>query len=353
MEKTKVLVVDDSALVRGILKEGLSKDPEIEVVATAQDAFIARDKILQFRPDVMTLDVEMPRMDGVEFLRKLMPQWPIPTIVVSSLTGKGKQISLEALEAGAVEIVTKPASDIGRSLPDMLGELINMVKLARHANIKVKRPKPAIAKHGVQKVSTRVLAESTDKVIAIGASTGGTEALKEVLRSFNVDTPGIVVVQHMPPGFTKQFADTLNKICDMEVMEAKSGDRILHGRVLIAPGGYQMKVKRSGGIYEVICKGTEKVSGHCPSVDVLFQSVAEHVGANAVGCILTGMGKDGAEGMKAMFDKGAKNIAQNEESCVVYGMPKAAVENNAVHNILPLNEISNQIIQFINSKKII
>ena len=296
----RVLVVDDSALVRNILSQGLSIDPGIDVVGTASDPYIARDKIVELQPDVLTLDVEMPRMDGVAFLRKLMPQYPIPTIMVSSLTQRGKQITIDALEAGAIDFVSKPTSNVASGLNAMLMELRAKIKIASTANVSHwKGRRPLQAPQGARATSN-ALAESTDKVIAIGASTGGTEAIRQVVEEFPATTPGVVIVQHMPPGFTKMFSDRLNQLCKMQVKEAEDGDRIRSGLILVAPGGMQMKVVRSGGFYQVRCGGTDKVSGHCPSVDVMMHSVAQHVGANAIGAMLTGMGQDGAEGMLAM-----------------------------------------------------
>ena len=348
MRKIRVLIVDDSALVRQIVTAALSTDPGIEVVGVAQDPFVARDKIVELQPDVLTLDVEMPRMDGVEFLRKLMPQYPLPVVMLSSLTQRGKQITLEALEAGAVDFVSKPAGDQGRKLPEVMNELRTKIKIAASANVSHWKEKRSEA---IPKKITRDLKESTDKVIALGASTGGTEAIRRILPCFPVDTPGMVIVQHMPPGFTKMFADRLNTQCQMEVREAVSGDRIIPGRVLIAPGGLQMRVHRSGGIYEVICQEGEKVSGHCPSVDVMMNSVAQEVGANSLGIMLTGMGSDGAEGMLAMRKKGARTVAQNEATCVVYGMPKQAFEKGGAESVQPLDAIPDIILNYLHKGK--
>ncbi len=351
MKRIRVLVVDDSALVRELLTAGLAKDPELEVVGSAANPFIARDKIIELRPDVLTLDVEMPRMDGVDFLRRLMPQYPIPVIMVSALTQRGAQITLEALEAGAIDFVTKPSTDVARGLNQMLADLRQKVKMAAQVDLSawkrraVKREKP-----GPVLVRT-ALSESTDKVIAIGASTGGTEAILRVISSFPANMPGIVIVQHMPPGFTKHFSDNLNEICEMDVQEAQTGDRVMPGRVLIAPGGKHMTVRRSGGIYLVDCQEGENVNGHCPSVDVLFHSVARYVAGNAVGVILTGMGGDGAEGLLAMHQAGAKTIAQDEASCVVFGMPKVAIERGAVDRIGPLDSIPQLIVSTLGGEK--
>ena len=333
----KVLVVDDSALVREILTQGLSMDPEIEVVGVASNPYAARDKIIQLRPDVLTLDVEMPKMDGVEFLRRLMPQYPLPVVVVSALAKQGAKITLEALAAGAIDFVTKPSTDIARGLNAMLGELRQKIKIAAAANVQAWQEKRPTALPS--RTLKAALAESTDKVIAIGASTGGTEAIRRIIKAFPASTPGIVIVQHMPPGFTKHFAQGLNDICEMEVLEAKTNDRVMPGRVLIAPGGKHMTVRRSGGMYLVTCEPGPNVNGHCPSVDVLFHSVAKNVGSNAVGVILTGMGHDGAEGLLAMRQVGAQTLAQDEHSSVVFGMPKVAYEKGAAEALFPLSAI--------------
>lgn len=342
-KKIRVLVVDDSALVRNILQTGLSMDRDIEVIATASDPYQARDKILELEPDVLTLDVEMPRMDGVAFLRKLMPQYPIPVVMVSALTEKGKRITMEALEAGALDFVTKPATGVSRGLNAMMGELIEKVKIASIADVShwQNRQMP------VSKVetTTKVLSGSTDKVIAIGASTGGTEAIRTMIRMFPASTPGVAIVQHMPPGFIAAFAESLDKQGAMNVKEAENGDRVMPGRVLIAPGGKQMKVFRSGGIYQVKVYEGEKVKGHCPSVEVLMSSVAEYVGDNAIGVILTGMGSDGAGGLLAMRKNGARTFGQDEKSSVVYGMPKVAYETGAVEKQVSISNMVPQILK--------
>lgn len=346
----RVLVVDDSALVRNILSQGLSLDPNIEVVGTASDPYIARDRIVELQPDVLTLDVEMPRMDGVAFLRKLMPQYPIPTVMVSSLTQRGKKITIDALEAGAVDFVAKPTSNVAAGLNAMLMELRAKIKIASTANVshwKGKRVTPPAQ----TMAGGKALAESTDKVIAIGASTGGTEAIRRVVEAFPASTPGVVIVQHMPAGFTKMFSERLNQLCQMEVQEAQDGDRVRSGLILVAPGGMQMKVVRSGGFYQVRCGGTDKVSGHCPSVDVMMHSVAEHVGRNAVGAMLTGMGQDGAEGMLAMKNAGARNIAQDEASSVVFGMPKVAYEKGGADRLVSLENIASSLLGLLTEKK--
>jgi two-component system chemotaxis response regulator CheB len=348
--KIRVLIIDDSSLVRSILSEGLSQDLGIEVVGTAPDAFVARDKIVRLKPDVLTLDVEMPRMDGVEFLRLLMPQYPIPVVMVSSLTQKGKRITLEALEAGAIDFVSKPTANVVDGLSSMLIELCTKIKIASTANVAHWKSKRDIFYDKGIIAGSKALSESTDKIIAIGASTGGTQAIRSIIPRFPANMPGVVIVQHMPPGFTRMFAERLNDICAMEVKEAKSGDRVMPGRILIAPGNFHMRIIRSGGIYQVICKNGEPVKGHCPSVDVLMSSVAQNVGANAVGVMLTGMGSDGADGMLAMHNAGAKNIAQNEASSIVFGMPKEAFARGGVEKLIPLDKIADTVVNLLSTK---
>jgi two-component system chemotaxis response regulator CheB len=336
----KVLIIDDSAVVRMILSQALAADPEIEVVGTAADPFMARDKIEQLDPDVLTLDVEMPRMDGMEFLSRVMASHPLPVIMVSALTQKGKRISLEALEMGAVDVVAKPSgSHGGKGLQEMTIDLRQKIKTAARANLVPFRkllPTLAPVSHPVRIAN---LTETTDKVIAIGASTGGTTAIRQILSALPPASPGIVIVQHISSGFSRMFAERLNEITSMEVAEAKDGDRVVTGRVLVAPTGMQMEVVRSGGFYHVKCQPGENVCGHCPSVEVLFRSTAQAVGKNAVGVILTGMGGDGAEGLLALRTSGARTIAQDEESCVVFGMPKVAIEAGGAEFVVPLDRI--------------
>ena len=321
MRKIKVLVVDDSLLFRELLSKALALDNYIEVVATAADPYEARDAILKYKPDVMTLDIELPRMDGIEFLRKLMPQYPIPTVMVSALGNK----VFEALQAGAVDFVCKPTGVNKDSLAAFVKtELATKLKIA--STVKVAGMKKA-------EVNTDVTGSGgypKDLVVAIGASTGGTEAILDVIKHFKKDIPGTLIVQHMPPGFTAMYAERLNNHCEVVVKEAKSGDRVVPGQVLIAPGDAHMRLVKVGGIYQVECKPGPKVSGHCPSVDVLFESVAAVAKDRAVGIILTGMGKDGADGLLAMRKAGARTIGQDETSCVVYGMPKVAYDIGAV-----------------------
>jgi len=320
-----------------------------DFVDSAPDPFIARDKIVKYKPDVLTLDVEMPRMDGVEFLRRLMPQYPLPVVMVSSLTQRGKQITIQALEAGAVDFVSKPSTDLARGLQGMMTELCTKIKIASTANVSHWKNKRRILPSERKIVATAALAESTDKVIAIGASTGGTEAINSVISSFPATTPGVVIVQHMPAGFTKMFAERMNTLCSMQVKEAENGDRVMAGRILIAPGELQMRVIRSGGIYKVHCEPGEKVCGHCPSVEVMMDSVAENVGANAVGIMLTGMGSDGADAMGRMRKAGARTLAQDEASCVVFGMPNEAYKRGGAEKLVPLDKIAASVIRLLSS----
>lgn len=351
MKKIRVLVVDDSALVRQLLTQGLSQDPEIEVVGAAQDPYAARDKIVALRPDVMTLDVEMPRMDGIAFLRRLMPQYPLPVVMVSSLTQQSKQIAFDALEAGAVDFVSKPTANIASGLGGMMMELRTKIKIAATADVFHLKNSRAFSRVKAAMVDSGSLAVSTDKIIAIGASTGGTEAIKKVLWRFPSSMPGVVIVQHMPAGFTRMFAERLNSLCAMQVKEAESGDRLMQGRVLVAPGQKQLRVIRSGGQYRVTCEEGEKVNGHCPSVDVMMHSVAQNVGANAVGIILTGMGSDGADGMLAMRKAGARNLAQDKASSVVFGMPKVAYERGGAEQLVPLEEIADRVVRIFEGRQ--
>jgi two-component system chemotaxis response regulator CheB len=337
----RVLIVDDSAIVRKIFCSELSRDPEIEVVGTAPDPFIARDKILNLKPDVITLDVEMPRMDGITFLKKLMKHYPIPTVVVSSLTQKGGELAMEALDAGAVEVMCKPGTSY--TVGDMSVELIGKIKAASFVKL-VKKVESSTAVAKPKKLS---MSKTTNKVLAIGASTGGTQALTEILKVLPRNTAGTVIVQHMPENFTRSFANRLNDICDMEVSEAKDGDSVIPGRALIAPGNFHMMLARSGAKYYVRVKKGPLVNRHRPSVGVLFNSVAKYAGANAVGVILTGMGNDGAEGMLQMKQNGAQTIAQDEKSCVVFGMPKEAIKMGGVNIIKSLDKIPAQILSSI------
>jgi len=338
--RTRVLVVDDSAVVRQILSRELSRGPGIEVVGTAPDPFIARDKIIQLKPDVITLDIEMPRMDGVTFLRKLMLHHPIPVVIVSSLTPKGGQLALEALDAGAVEVMCKPGA--AYTVGDMSAELIGKVKAAAMANLSRYRKK-AQAARPVQRLS---MSRTTKKVVALGASTGGTQALQSVLSTLPATAPGTVIVQHMPAGFTHAFARRLNELCAMEVKEAENNDSVIPGKVLIAPGNKHMILGRSGARYYVSVRDGPPIHHQRPAVEILFNSVAKYAGANAVGVILTGMGTDGAEGLLNMKKAGATTIAQDEASCVVFGMPCAAIEKDAADHVVSLNDIPRAILKY-------
>jgi len=326
----KVLVVDDSAVVRQILQAALSADPDIEVVGAAPDPFVARDMIVERKPEVITLDVEMPRMDGITFLRKLMHYYPLPVIVVSSLTPEGSKLALEAQASGAVEVMCKPGAAF--TVGDMGEELARKVKAVAHAKVSRREHAPADEK-------PRALGRTTNKVIALGASTGGTVALERILSRMPVDSPGIVIAQHMPAAFTKQFAGRMNEVSEMEVREAVDGDSVVPGVALIAPGDFHLLLKRSGARYFVAVKPGPMVHRQRPAVEVLFRSVARAAGANAIGVILTGMGVDGAQGMLEMRQAGAMTIAQDEASCVVYGMPRAGVELGAVERVLSLERI--------------
>ena len=341
-QRIKVLIVDDSAIVRKVFTEALSKDPEIEVVGSAPDPFVARDKIVQLKPDVITLDIEMPRMDGLTFLKKLMQYYPLPVIVVSSLTPQGSKMAVEALESGAIEVLAK--ADSAYSVGDMSLQLIEKIRLAARANIHRTRSKPAPPPL-MRGAENGALSQTTQKVIAIGASTGGTEAIKEVLMQMPPNIPGIVIVQHMPAYFTQSFAERLDSLCGIRVREAKDGDGVMNGQALIAPGNFHMVLKRSGARYFVNIKEGPMVHHQRPAVDVLFNSVAQHAGANAVGVILTGMGSDGAEGMLRMKEAGARTIAQDEASCVVFGMPKEAIRLGAVEWIGSLEKIPQEIVR--------
>jgi two-component system chemotaxis response regulator CheB len=339
--RIKVLIVDDSAVVRKIFSEILSREEDIEVVGTAPDPFVARDKIVQLKPDVITLDIEMPRMDGLTFLKKLMQYYPMPVIVVSSLTPKGSKTALEALENGAVEVLAKAEGSY--SVGDMSTHLVEKIRMAARA--KVSQPSKASASAPpVAKDHSLALSETTQKLIAVGASTGGTEAIKEVLMRMPPNIPGMVIVQHMPAQFTASFAERLDSLCPIRVREAKDGDSVLNGQALIAPGNFHMILKRSGTRYFVSIKEGPMVHHQRPAVDVLFNSVAKVAGSNAIGVILTGMGADGAQGMREMKQAGAKTIAQDEGSCVVFGMPKEAIKLGAVDQVAPLDRISQEII---------
>ena len=347
-EKIKVFVVDDSMLFRKVLIDNLSQNPNIEVVGYAIDAFDAERKIPLVKPDVVTVDVEMPRLNGIDFVKKLLPIYPVPVILVSSLNLN----VFEALSAGAVDFVRKPDMSMSINTNTFLNTLMSKIFIASRAKIKVPaKAAPAAVPVAALGGNMPFGLNAYNTVIAIGASTGGTEATLQVLKDLPADTPGIVVTQHMPEGFTKMYADRLNRLCHMKVKEAQSGDPIERGQVLIAPGDFQMKVVRVGNRYSVNCYSGEKVSGHRPSVDVLFQSVADAAGASSVGIIMTGMGRDGADGLLSMKKKGAFTIGQDAESCVVYGMPMVAYNIGAVVTQVSCSNISNVLLKHLYSLK--
>jgi two-component system chemotaxis response regulator CheB len=348
MGKIRVITVDDSALMRQVLAQLLSKDPDIEVVGSAPDPYIAREKIKALNPDVITLDVEMPKMDGLTFLEKLMRGRPMPVVMVSSLTEAGCQTTLRALELGAVDFITKPKIDLREAMEDLADDLIAKVKAAAIAKIRGTAPTAnGTSQPATPRVVTHLssaMIKTTDTIIAIGSSTGGTEAVKDVLEVLPPNTPPILITQHMPERFTKTWADRMNQLCRISVKEAEDGDSVLPGHALVAPGSYHMALVRSGARYSVRITQDPPVNRHRPSVDVLFDSVAQYAGANAVGVILTGMGGDGAKGMLAMKQAGAYTIAQDEASCVVFGMPKEAIKLGGVDKILPLGDIAGAVL---------
>lgn len=374
--KIRVLVVDDSAVVRQSLTSILESDPEIEVMGTAADPIIAVKKIMKEVPDVITLDVEMPRMDGLTFLRKIMSQHPIPVVVISSLTTAGTEVALKALEYGASEIIGKPAMNPDVFFQESHIMLCDVVKAAAHAKLTRKKPQSAVepqpqpprrdhallsgnvspvapkysADVVLEKGSANDIIVDTEKVIVLGSSTGGTEAIRVLLRDLPENMPGIAIVQHMPEGFTRSFSNSLNQISKLEVKEASNGDKLFKGRVLIAPGNKHMLLKRIGHEYYVEVKEGPLVNRHRPSVDVLFRSAARYAGKNAIGVILTGMGNDGAKGLQELHDTGAHTIAQDESSCVVFGMPKEAIKAGAVDDVLPLDKIDEHLVKMVKTK---
>lgn len=364
MTKTRVLIVDDSALIRNLMKEIINTSPDLEAIGTAPDPLVAREMIRAMNPDVITLDVEMPKMDGLDFLERLMRLRPMPVVMVSTLTERGAEVTMKALELGAVDFVAKPKIGISQGMSDCAEEIRDKIRAASRARLARKpvgaTPAPphstqhavhaathATDASSVQHKSTRaVLASgSTEKIVAIGASTGGTEAIREVLTRLPADFPAVVITQHMPPGFTKSFAARLDSLCRISVKEAQDGERILPGHAYVAPGGKHLAVRKSGANYVVEISDEDPVNRHKPSVDVLFRSVAKNVGANALGVMLTGMGKDGAVAMTEMKSSGAHNIAQDEASCVVFGMPREAIAAGAVHDVLPVQDIAGHLIE--------
>jgi two-component system, chemotaxis family, protein-glutamate methylesterase/glutaminase len=350
MAKIKVVVVDDSALVRSLLTEIINRQRDMCCVGAASDPLVAREMIRELNPDVITLDVEMPRMDGLEFLSRLMRLRPMPVVMVSTLTEQGAEITLRALEMGAVDFVAKPRIGISSGLNELSGDIVDKIRVAAGAHVS-RHPGPAA---GTAQTANTPSAPappraplprlSTEKVICIGASTGGTEAIREVLMEMPADAPAIVITQHMPPGFTTSFAARLNTLCRIRVEEARDGQRILPGHAYIAPGGRHLRIDRSGSNYVAVVEDTEPVNRHRPSVEVLFRSAARVLGPNALGVMLTGMGADGAQAMREMKDAGSYNYVQDEATCVVFGMPRMAIQSGAAHEVLPLNQIANALL---------
>ena len=346
MKKISVVVIDDSALIRKLLTEIINSQSDMEVIGTAPDPLVAREMIRKLNPDVLTLDVEMPKMDGLDFLEKLMRLRPMPVVMVSTLTERGSDITFRALELGAVDFVSKPKVDIRHGLETYADEIACKIRAASKARVRRLQPPVAVADSGAGNVvhASRHYDFSTEKLIIIGASTGGTEAIKDILINLPPDCPGILIAQHMPEGFTRSFAERLNRICKIRVKESEGGERVLPGHVYIAPGHSHLLLKKSGANYMTELSKVDPVNRHRPSVDVLFQSAAHCAGKNAVGVILTGMGKDGAAGMLDMHHAGACNLAQDEDSCVVFGMPREAIAIGAVDEVVPLNAMADRIL---------
>jgi two-component system chemotaxis response regulator CheB len=339
----RVLIVDDSAVVRKVFTAELSKERGIEIIGTAPDPYVARDKIVQLQPDVLTLDIEMPRMDGLTFLKKLMKHYPLPVIIVSSLTPKGGAMAMEALASGALEVICKPTA--AYSVGDMSVQLAHKIRAVAHVDMRAQSSRRQTA--AIVPVADAALSQTTNKIIAIGASTGGTEAIKTVLMGMPPNAPGIVIVQHMPAQFTTSFAERLDSLCQIRVKEAQNGDSVVNGTALLAPGNYHMLLKRSGARYYVEIKTGPMVHHQRPAVDVMFRSVSKTAGANAVGILLTGMGADGAAGLLEMKTAGARTIAQDEKSCVVFGMPREAIKRGAADRVAALNDIARVALQMI------
>jgi len=344
LKKIRVLVVDDSALVRSLLAEIINRQPDMECVGSANDPLIAREMIRELNPDVLTLDIEMPRMDGLDFLGRLMRLRPMPVLMISTLTERGAEVTMRALELGAVDFVAKPRIGVADGLSELSSQIVEKVRIASAAHIKRALTAPAVSSAGasapVRTAAASLGRLSTEKLICIGASTGGTEAIKEVLMRMPADSPGIVITQHMPPGFTTSFAARLNSLCQITVKEAVNGERILPGHAYIAPGGMQFRVGRSGANYVAAVEDGELVNRHKPSVEVLFKSAANVVGRNAFGIMLTGMGNDGAKAMREMKDAGSYNFVQDEASCIVFGMPREAILHGAADEVLSLTAIA-------------
>ena len=341
--KTKVIVVDDSALVRSLLAEIINRQKDMECIGTANDPLVAREMIRELNPDVLTLDVEMPRMDGIDFLGRLMRLRPMPVVMISTLTEHGAEVTMRALELGAVDFVAKPRLGVAEGIRDLSDQIVEKIRIAASAHVKRigSQPPPSQGGETAAAVPAQPLGRvSTEKVICIGASTGGTEAIREVLVNLPADSPGVVITQHMPAGFTTSFAARLNNLCRITVKEAANGERILPGHAYIAPGGRHLRIDRSGANYVAVIDDGEPVNRHKPSVEVLFHSCARVVGPNAVGIMLTGMGGDGAKAMREMKDAGSYNYVQDESSCVVFGMPREAIQHGAADEVLPLTAIA-------------
>lgn len=350
MKKIRVVVVDDSALVRSLVAEIINREKDMECVGTANDPLIAREMIRELNPDVITLDIEMPKMDGIDFLGRLMRLRPMPVVMISTLTERGAEVTMRALELGAVDFVAKPRIGLADGINDLAGQIVDKIRIAASAHIRrvVQHSSNAttdVAAKRSPSESVTFARLSTEKLICIGASTGGTEAIKEILTRMPADSPGIVITQHMPPGFTTSFAARLNGLCQMTVQEAVNGERILPGHAYIAPGGKQFHVEKSGANYVCVVEDGELVNRHKPSVEVLFLSVARVVGRNAFGIMLTGMGADGARAMKEMKDAGSYNYVQDEASCIVFGMPREAILHGAADEILPLTDIASALLR--------
>lgn len=349
MKKIRVVVVDDSALVRGLLTEIINRQKDMECVGAANDPLVAREMIRELDPDVITLDIEMPKMDGIDFLARLMRLRPMPVVMISTLTERGAEVTMRALELGAVDFVAKPRIGLTDGINELAGQIVEKVRVAASAHIRRVTP-PSILPTGpqsgaMQRTEIMPLARvSTEKLICIGASTGGTEAIKEILIRMPANSPGIVITQHMPPGFTTSFAARLNTLCQITVQEAVNGERVLPGHAYIAPGGRQFRVDKSGANYVCVVEDGETVNRHKPSVEVLFKSVARVVGRNAFGIMLTGMGNDGAKAMKEMKDAGSYNYVQDEASCIVFGMPREAIIHGAADEVLPLLDIADALL---------
>lgn len=355
-KKTRVIVVDDSALVRSLLAEIINRQPDMECIGMASDPLVAREMIREKNPDVITLDVEMPRMDGIDFLERIMRLRPMPVLMISTLTERGAEVTMRALELGAIDFVAKPRAGVANGLSMLATEIVDKIRIAASSNVRRRIRPPSVGGAGAGAAGASAPARpavsnhallgrmSTEKIIAIGASTGGTEAIKEVLVPMPADAPAIVITQHMPAGFTSSFAARLNTICQITVKEAVHGERILPGHAYIAPGGRQFAISRSGANYVAVVDDSPPVNRHKPSVEVLFRSVAQYAGSNAYGIMLTGMGGDGAAAMREMKDAGSYNFVQDEASCIVFGMPREAIAHGAEHEVLPLNRITDALL---------